>query len=97
MFAAHAAIRSLVAALSSTRLGPGPSDSPLLESSAADVHVDSLTSTARVSSHWPVSLYIYDPSAWGQAENERMHLLTFIKLKNPGIVFRAAVLGAQGM
>ncbi|KAJ3066157.1 hypothetical protein HDU98_010525 [Podochytrium sp. JEL0797] len=32
-----------------------------------------------------------------EAENERMHLLTFMKLKNPGPVFRAAVLITQGV
>lgn len=31
-----------------------------------------------------------------EAENERMHLLTFMKLRNPGIVFRAAVIAGQG-
>lgn len=30
-----------------------------------------------------------------EAENERMHLLTFIQLKNPGVMFRGAVLVAQ--
>ncbi|KAI8618424.1 alternative oxidase [Chytriomyces sp. MP71] len=32
-----------------------------------------------------------------EAENERMHLLTFMKLKNPGPFFRMAVLLTQGM
>ena len=32
-----------------------------------------------------------------EAENERMHLLTFLKLREPGIAFRLAVLGAQGV
>jgi len=32
-----------------------------------------------------------------EAENERMHLLTFLSLKQPGLLFRAAVLGAQGV
>ena len=32
-----------------------------------------------------------------EAENERMHLLTFIQLKQPGIAFRSAVLVAQGV
>jgi len=32
-----------------------------------------------------------------EAENERMHLLTFIELKQPGILFRAAVLITQGL
>jgi Alternative oxidase len=32
-----------------------------------------------------------------EAENERMHLLTFIKLKRPGILFRTAVLATQGI
>ena len=31
-----------------------------------------------------------------EAENERMHLLTFLSLKQPNFLFRAAVLGAQG-
>lgn len=32
-----------------------------------------------------------------EAENERMHLLTFIKLYQPGIIFRMAVLVTQGV
>jgi hypothetical protein len=32
-----------------------------------------------------------------EAENERMHLLTFLKLKQPGPVFRGAVLTAQAV
>ncbi|KAJ3094378.1 hypothetical protein HDU96_001713 [Phlyctochytrium bullatum] len=32
-----------------------------------------------------------------EAENERMHLLTFLKLKNPGPLFRLAVLVTQGL
>jgi hypothetical protein len=32
-----------------------------------------------------------------EAENERMHLFTFIKLRNPGITFRLAVLLSQGV
>jgi threonyl-tRNA synthetase len=32
-----------------------------------------------------------------EAENERMHLLTFIELRKPGPLFRAAVLLAQGI
>ena len=32
-----------------------------------------------------------------EAENERMHLLTFMCLKKPGFGFRLAVLGAQGV
>lgn len=32
-----------------------------------------------------------------EAENERMHLLTFIQLRDPGPLFRMAVLGAQGV
>ncbi|KAI0761929.1 alternative oxidase [Trametes elegans] len=32
-----------------------------------------------------------------EAENERMHLMTFMTLKNPGIIFRAMVIGAQGV
>ena len=31
-----------------------------------------------------------------EAENERMHLMTFLELKKPGPLFRLAVLGAQG-
>lgn len=31
-----------------------------------------------------------------QAKNERMHLLTFLQLKNPGPLFRLAVIGVQG-
>jgi demethoxyubiquinone hydroxylase (CLK1/Coq7/Cat5 family) len=30
-----------------------------------------------------------------EANNERMHLLTFIRMKEPGYLFRAAVVGAQ--
>ena len=30
-----------------------------------------------------------------EAENERMHLLTFMQMAKPGVFFRAAVLGAQ--
>ena len=30
-----------------------------------------------------------------EANNERMHLLTFIRMKDPGYAFRAAVIGAQ--
>ncbi|KAI8836750.1 alternative oxidase [Chytriomyces cf. hyalinus JEL632] len=32
-----------------------------------------------------------------EAENERMHLLTFMKLKNPGALFRLTVLFTQGV
>lgn len=32
-----------------------------------------------------------------EANNERMHLLTFIRLKDPGLFFRVAVIGAQGV
>ena len=32
-----------------------------------------------------------------EAENERMHLLTFVKLRRPGPLFRAAVVGTQGV
>ena len=32
-----------------------------------------------------------------EAENERMHLMTFMTLRKPGIFFRALVLGAQGV
>ena len=32
-----------------------------------------------------------------EAENERMHLLTFMELRQPGWLFRATVLGAQGV
>ena len=30
-----------------------------------------------------------------EAENERMHLMTFLQLKNPGPVFRFGVVGTQ--
>jgi len=32
-----------------------------------------------------------------EAENERMHLFTFIKLRNPGLLFRLAVLATQAV
>ncbi|SCV72311.1 BQ2448_3848 [Microbotryum intermedium] len=32
-----------------------------------------------------------------EAENERMHLMTFMKIKNPGLFFRACIIGAQGV
>ena len=32
-----------------------------------------------------------------EAENERMHLLTFLSLRQPGMLFRGAVLVAQVM
>lgn len=32
-----------------------------------------------------------------EAENERMHLLTFCQMRNPGILFRSAVLVTQGV
>ncbi|KAI0056560.1 AOX, alternative oxidase mitochondrial precursor [Artomyces pyxidatus] len=32
-----------------------------------------------------------------EAENERMHLMTFMTLRNPGVFFRALILGAQGV
>ncbi|PCH40100.1 mitochondrial alternative oxidase [Wolfiporia cocos MD-104 SS10] len=32
-----------------------------------------------------------------EAENERMHLMTFMSLRKPGILFRAALIGAQGV
>lgn len=32
-----------------------------------------------------------------EAENERMHLLTFMQLRNPGIMFRAAVIAGQAV
>lgn len=32
-----------------------------------------------------------------EAENERMHLMSFMTLKKPSIVFRAMILGAQGV
>ena len=32
-----------------------------------------------------------------EAENERMHLLTFIQLRQPGLLFRGAVLLTQGL
>lgn len=31
-----------------------------------------------------------------EAENERMHLMSFMTLKEPSIFFRAMILGAQG-
>jgi hypothetical protein len=31
------------------------------------------------------------------AENERMHLMTFMTLRNPSLFFRAIILGAQGV
>ncbi len=36
-------------------------------------------------------------SLLAEAENERMHLLTFLELKQPGFMMRMAVLGAQGV
>lgn len=30
-----------------------------------------------------------------EANNERMHLLTFVGMKNPGLLFRASVIGSQ--
>lgn len=32
-----------------------------------------------------------------EAFNERMHLLTFLKLENPGLIMRTLILGAQGV
>lgn len=32
-----------------------------------------------------------------EAENERMHLMTFMKLRQPGLFFRGVILGAQGV
>lgn len=32
-----------------------------------------------------------------EAENERMHLLTFLELRNPGWIFRVFVLLGQGV
>ncbi len=32
-----------------------------------------------------------------EAENERMHLLTFLRLRDPGPMFRLTVLAAQGV
>jgi threonyl-tRNA synthetase len=32
-----------------------------------------------------------------EAENERMHLLTFMQLRQPGMAFRGAVLAGQGV
>lgn len=32
-----------------------------------------------------------------EAENERMHLLIFMKMKDPGLMFRLMVIGAQGV
>lgn len=31
-----------------------------------------------------------------EAENERMHLMTALEMKKPGIIFRGAILLAQG-
>lgn len=31
-----------------------------------------------------------------EAENERMHLMTALEMKQPGVVFRGAILLAQG-
>jgi ubiquinol oxidase len=36
------------------------------------------------------------PTLLEEAENERMHLLTFLEIKRPGPLFRLLVLGAQG-
>ncbi|KZT73769.1 alternative oxidase [Daedalea quercina L-15889] len=32
-----------------------------------------------------------------EAENERMHLMTFLALRKPGLIFRAMLIGAQGV
>ncbi|KAH9936323.1 alternative oxidase-domain-containing protein [Fomitopsis serialis] len=32
-----------------------------------------------------------------EAENERMHLMTFLSLRKPGLIFRAMLIGAQGV
>ncbi|KAI8898889.1 alternative oxidase [Globomyces pollinis-pini] len=32
-----------------------------------------------------------------EAENERMHLMTFMKLRKPGVLFRSAVIVTQGL
>ena len=32
-----------------------------------------------------------------EAENERMHLMTFMQIKKPGLLTRMAVVGAQGV
>jgi threonyl-tRNA synthetase len=32
-----------------------------------------------------------------EAENERMHLMTFMQIKKPGLMTRMAVVGAQGV
>ena len=32
-----------------------------------------------------------------EAENERMHLMTFLAIKKPGLLMRAIILGAQGV
>ena len=32
-----------------------------------------------------------------EAENERMHLMTFLSIRKPGIFMRALILGAQGV
>lgn len=36
------------------------------------------------------------PLVHTQAENERMHLMSFMTLAKPGLFFRALILGAQG-
>jgi len=36
-------------------------------------------------------------SLLGEAENERMHLLTFLEIKKPGVLMRSAVLVTQGI
>ncbi|KAL4073238.1 alternative oxidase-domain-containing protein [Scleroderma yunnanense] len=52
-------------------------------------HLDSLRSMRR--DHGWIHTLLED------AENERMHLMTFMTLKQPSIWFRAMVLGAQGV
>lgn len=58
---------------------------------------------ARACSHEPSRTAVVSlPASWiatllEEAENERMHLLTFQQLRNPGIIFRSTVLVAQGI
>ena len=46
---------------------------------------------------------VHDSGPWldthlagGEAENERMHLLTAMELRRPGPLFKIAVIGTQG-
>ena len=52
-------------------------------------HLESLRSLRR-DNGWIITLM-------EEAENERMHLLTFIQLKQPGMAFRAAIIVTQGI